>query len=68
MPRKSYALPNNNGINDISAQRAKLGSNDNGLTPFGEMETHFEIFGMLFDANGRGEIDLGQASQPNGLE
>lgn len=68
MPCKFDAMPNHNESAHLFAERAKLGPDDNRLTTFGEMASHFEIFGMLFDAYRGGEADSSETSEHIGLE
>lgn len=61
-------MPNNHGADDISAERAKLGTDDNRPTAFGKMETNSKIFRIVLVANGCGEVDTTETGVSNGLE
>lgn len=62
------AMSNNNEPNFVFAKRAKLGPNDNWTTSFGEMASHFEVLGMLFDAYRSGQANSKKTRSDNGME
>lgn len=61
-------MPDHHESSHLFTEGTKLGPNDHWSTAFGEMASHPQVFGMLFDAHRSGKADFSETSEHFRLE